>query len=108
MSGLRRGQSEGRSATAVVERDHRHGGIVKVNPLAGWSAEEVQTYLRTQAVPAHPLYAQGFRSIGCAPCTRAVSADEDPRAGRWWWENGIEKECGIHATPRAVATEVRS
>ncbi|GAC1571503.1 MAG: phosphoadenylyl-sulfate reductase [Candidatus Dormibacteria bacterium] len=99
MSGLRRGQSAGRAATAPIESDHRHGDIVKLNPLAAWSDDEVHAYLSRHRVPEHPLYALGYRSIGCAPCTRPVAAGEHPRSGRWWWEDGIEKECGIHATP---------
>lgn len=103
MSGLRRRQSAARARTPAVERDLRHGGIVKLNPLAAWSSDEVRDHVRRAGLPEHPLYAQGFRSIGCAPCTRAVSAGEDSRAGRWWWESGIDKECGVHATPLAAA-----
>jgi phosphoadenosine phosphosulfate reductase len=100
MTGLRRGQSDRRNATPVVERDVAHGDIVKVNPVAGWSEAHVAEYLERRGVPRHPLYAQGYRSIGCAPCTRAVGPDEHPRAGRWWWEDGVEKECGIHHRPQ--------
>ncbi len=99
MTGLRRGQSAGRADTSVVEIDHRHGGLVKLNPLAAWPEERVRAYLEAEGVPLHPLYGQGYRSIGCDPCTRAVRAGEDRRAGRWWWEDGVEKECGIHAGP---------
>ena len=107
-TGQRRDQSPAtRSAIAVVERDRTfsgaHGPLVKLNPLAAWSGDEVRTYMRLQGLPEHPLYADGYRSIGCAPCTRAVAPGEHARAGRWWWENGIEKECGVHATPRLVA-----
>lgn len=108
MSGLRRGQSTGRSSTPLVQRDERHRGIVKVNPLAAWSIDDVRSYLRQHGVPEHPLYAHGYRTIGCAPCTRAVRPGEDARAGRWWWEDGVEKECGIHATPRRLAMGVGS
>ena len=101
MTGLRRSQSERRSATPVVERDVAHGDIVKVNPVAAWSEDEVIAYLDERDVPRHPLYAQGYRSIGCGPCTRAVAPGEHPRAGRWWWENeGIDKECGMHHQPQ--------
>jgi len=102
MTGLRRSQTERRGDTPVVERDLAHGDIVKVNPVAAWSEEQVIEYLHARELPRHPLYAQGFRSIGCAPCTRAVGPDEHPRAGRWWWENGIEKECGIHHRPQVT------
>ncbi len=100
MTGLRRSQTERRSSTPVVERDVAHGDIAKVNPVAAWTEEQVVAYLRERDVPRHPLYDQGYRSIGCAPCTRAVGPDEHARAGRWWWENGIEKECGIHHRPQ--------
>jgi len=100
MTGLRRTQSARRGDTPVVQRDVAHGGIVKVNPMAAWSEAQVIAYLEQRGVPRHPLYAQGYRSIGCAPCTRAVGPDEDARAGRWWWEDGVDKECGIHHRPQ--------
>ena len=100
MTGLRRSQSERRATTPVVELDLEHGGIAKVNPVASWSEEQVVAYLAARGVPRHPLYAKGFRSIGCAPCTRAVAPGEHPRAGRWWWEDGLDKECGIHHRPQ--------
>jgi phosphoadenosine phosphosulfate reductase len=103
MTGLRRTQSERRATTPVVERDAEHGDIVKVNPVAGWTEEQVMAYLADREVPRHPLYEKGFRSIGCAPCTRAVGPDEHPRAGRWWWEDGVDKECGIHHRPGSEA-----
>ena len=94
--GLRRSQMDSRANTPKVEmRD----GVVKISPLADWSKPEVEEYIRLHDVPVHPLYAKGFPSIGCGPCTRAVFACEDERAGRWWWEQEGEKECGIHITP---------
>jgi len=107
MSGLRRGQSAGRAGTAVLEIDQRHGGIVKLNPLANWSMDEVLNHLRSRGIPTHPLYGKGYTSIGCAPCTRAVAPGEHPRAGRWWWEKGVDKECGIHVRP-AIAVAAAS
>ncbi len=101
--GLRRSQSALRAATPVVEHDAAHGGIVKVAPLAAWTAAQVDAYIGAHDVPVHPLYAQGYRSIGCAPCTRAVPADEDERSGRWWWEQGVDTECGMHRRPRVAA-----
>lgn len=95
-TGLRREQWASRAAIKKVELDHDHGGIVKLNPLADWTKEEVWEYLRAQDVPVHPLYARGYTSIGCGPCTRPVAPGEDDRAGRWWWERGAPKECGIH------------
>ncbi|HXF71304.1 MAG TPA: phosphoadenylyl-sulfate reductase [Actinomycetota bacterium] len=95
-TGLRREQWASRAAIKKVELDHDHGGIVKLNPLADWTKEEVWDYLRAEGVPVHPLYEAGYTSIGCDPCTRPVAPGEDDRAGRWWWEEGAPKECGIH------------
>jgi phosphoadenosine phosphosulfate reductase len=93
--GLRRDQSEERSTVEKLGRDRSHGGIWKVAPLADWTAEDVLRYVRENDVPINKLHAEGFPSIGCAPCTRAVRPGEDPRSGRWWWETGA-KECGLH------------
>ncbi len=101
LSGLRRGQSEDRAGVDVIEIDAEHGGIYKVNPLAAWSDDDLRNYLVRRKLPIHPLYAKGYTSIGCAPCTRAVQPGEEQRAGRWWWEVGVAKECGIHALPAA-------
>ena len=98
ITGLRRDQSSTRAAVGKIEFDADHGGLVKVNPLASWTEEEVWSYTRTHNVPYHPFYDQGYTSIGCAPCTRPTSAGEDPRAGRWWWETGAAKECGMHCS----------
>ena len=96
ITGLRRDQWATRSDIRKVEIDHDHGAIVKLNPLAEWTEEEVWDYVRERDLPTHPLYAQGYTSIGCAPCTRAVAPGEASRAGRWWWETNAHKECGIH------------
>lgn len=96
VTGLRRDQSTTRAATPTVARDDAHGGIVKVAPLADWTRADVEDYLVRNNVPRHPLYAAGYTSIGCAPCTRATTAGEDERAGRWWWEQESNKECGLH------------
>lgn len=96
VTGLRRDQWASRANLRKLEIDHDHGGLTKLSPLADWSAEEVLDYVRENAVPVHPLYAKGFTRIGCTPCTRATRPDEDPRAGRWWWETNAPKECGIH------------
>jgi phosphoadenosine phosphosulfate reductase len=95
-TGLRREQWASRAAIRKVELDHDHGGIVKVNPLADWTKEEVWEYIRQHNLPYHPLYDRGYTSIGCEPCTRPIQPGEDDRAGRWWWEVGAPKECGIH------------
>jgi thioredoxin-dependent adenylylsulfate APS reductase len=96
ITGLRRGQGETRARTRKIEVDVAHGGITKVNPLADWSSEQVWDYVRSHDVPYNELYDKGYTSIGCAPCTRPIETGEDMRAGRWWWENGMPKECGIH------------
>jgi thioredoxin-dependent adenylylsulfate APS reductase len=104
LTGLRRTQSDRRASTPVVEVDVAHGGIAKVNPVATWSDEQVRAHLSMRGVPLHPLYARGYTSIGCDPCTRAVEPGEHERAGRWWWEDGVDKECGIHGRPDTPGT----
>lgn len=94
--GLRRGQSESRGQVAQKVQVR---GKWKLSPLANWTAGDVEAYTETNKVPAHPLYAKGYTSIGCAPCTRATYAAEGERAGRWWWEQEGDKECGLHFTP---------
>lgn len=96
ITGLRREQTVERGATPVVASDPVHGGIAKVAPLASWSRDDVARYLVAHAVPLHPLYARGYTSIGCAPCSRPTVPAEDERAGRWWWERDAAKECGLH------------
>ncbi len=95
-TGLRREQSVTRSHIPKVETDSSHGGILKLNPLADWSEEQVWEYIRQNSVPSNPLHKQGYPSIGCAPCTRPIQPGEDIRAGRWWWESPEHKECGLH------------
>ena len=94
--GLRRGQSEERSSVEKVSTD---GPRLKLSPLAEWSAEQVESYIAANKVLLHPLYAKGYATIGCGPCTRAIEPGEELRAGRWWWENEGDKECGLHVTP---------
>jgi len=96
VTGLRRDQWATRTNIRKVEIDHDHGAIVKLNPLAEWTEDEVWDYARSRDVPYHPLYDRGYTSIGCAPCTRAITPGEQTRAGRWWWERNAPKECGIH------------
>ena len=76
--------------------DSANGGVVKVNPLADWSEDRVWSYIHRHDVPVNRLHKTGFPSVGCAPCTRAVREGDDPRSGRWWWENADTKECGLH------------
>ena len=96
ITGLRRDQWATRTNIRKVEIDHDHGAIVKLNPLAEWTEEEVWDYVRANDVPTHPLYEKGYTSIGCAPCTRPIEPGQASRAGRWWWEENAPKECGIH------------
>lgn len=95
VTGQRRAQSSTRAELAVQELDTANG-LTKFNPLADWREEDVWHYIRSNDVPYNALHDQGFPSIGCAPCTRAVQPGEDLRAGRWWWENPDSKECGLH------------
>jgi len=95
-TGLRNEQSPTRTDTPAVEIDDKHRGIVKLNPIVRWSTAEVRAYADEHKVPIHPLHDRGYPSIGCAPCTRAVKPGEHARAGRWWWEDPENKECGIH------------
>ncbi|MEO7493579.1 MAG: phosphoadenylyl-sulfate reductase [Massilia sp.] len=95
VTGQRRAQSATRTELAIEEDDAAHG-MTKFNPLADWSEADVWNYIRDHNVPYNALHDQGFPSIGCAPCTRAVQPGEDVRAGRWWWENPDSKECGLH------------
>ena len=97
MTGQRRDQAGSRADLAVVERDDANGGLVKINPLAGVTHDHVQAWLRDNAVPTNPLHDKGYASIGCAPCTRPIKPGDDIRAGRWWWEQGADAECGIHS-----------
>ena len=94
--GLRRGQSEARSDIEFVDRS---ATPAKISPLADWSAADVMRYTAENDLPEHPLYAAGYTSIGCDPCTRAIAPGEDERAGRWWWETDEAKECGLHFSP---------
>jgi phosphoadenosine phosphosulfate reductase len=96
VTGLRRQQGVARAGLTALEKDEAHGNIVKISPLVDWSEEEVWDYARSQRLPVNRLHAQGYPSIGCAPCTRAVQPGEDTRAGRWWWESAEHKECGLH------------
>jgi phosphoadenosine phosphosulfate reductase len=96
VTGLRRDQWASRAEIRKVEIDHDHGAIVKLNPLAEWTEDEVWDYVRERGIPYHGLYDEGYTSIGCASCTRPVSNGQATREGRWWWETNAPKECGIH------------
>lgn len=103
VTGLRRAQAVTRTDLPLREFDAAHG-LVKFNPLADWSEEEVWAYIRDRAVPYNALHDRGYPSIGCDPCTRAIRPGEDVRAGRWWWESRDNKECGIHVSPLVKPT----
>jgi thioredoxin-dependent adenylylsulfate APS reductase len=105
VSGLRREQWKSRRNIAKVELDRDHGGVVKINPLADWTLDDVWEYVRANDVPYHELLDQGYTSIGCAPCTRAVLPGQHERAGRWWWEENTDKECGIHCSVQLLGSK---
>ena len=93
--GLRKEQSITRQAVQLIEWDENNG-LIKLNPLIHFTEDQVWDYIKKNHVPYNKLHDQGFPSIGCQPCTRAVQPGEDIRAGRWWWENPDQKECGLH------------
>ena len=96
VTGLRAEHSPERKDHALIEWDDNNK-IIKYNPLLHWDTGAVREYISQHDVPYNPLHDKGFVSIGCAPCTRAVRAGEDFRAGRWWWEDAGKKECGLHS-----------
>jgi thioredoxin-dependent adenylylsulfate APS reductase len=96
ITGLRPAQSVTRTEVRAVEVDTVHGGRIKLNPLVRWTREDVMAYVERNHVPVNRLHDQGYPSVGCVPCTRSIQPGEDERAGRWWWENADERECGIH------------
>ena len=99
ITGMRREQSAGRGEIAFAEWDEDLA-LIKLNPIADWSLAAVERTIAERDVPVNRLHAQGYASIGCEPCTRALLPGEDIRAGRWWWENEDGKECGLHSRPR--------
>lgn len=99
ITGLRREQAITRANIYKLEIDSSHGNIAKINPLADWTNEMIWDYIHKNNVPYNKLHDSGYPSIGCEPCTRAVQRGEDPRAGRWWWEDATQKECGLHWDP---------
>ena len=101
VTGIRAEQSANRQQMHAAEWDATHQ-LIKVHPLFAWTWEQARTFAQEHGIPVSPLHRQGFVSIGCAPCTRAIRPDEDFRAGRWWWEDQAAKECGLHATGPAL------
>jgi phosphoadenosine phosphosulfate reductase len=100
VTGQRRDQAQSRTDLPLTEHDAERG-LAKHNPLADWTTRDVWAAARSLGVPANPLYARGFASIGCDPCTRPIRKGEDERAGRWWWEQSDTRECGLHTLPEA-------
>ena len=106
VTGIRAEQSQARGSVDCVEVDAGRG-LLKASPLYDWSVADMEDYLKVHPeIPLNALHGQSYPSIGCAPCTRAVNPDEDDRAGRWWWEDGLQ-ECGLHVGPdgRLVRTK---
>lgn len=103
ITGLRRTQSQGRGGVPFASWDGALD-LIKINPIADWSLEQLKVYLADNSVPVNSLHGRGFPSIGCQPCTRAIKPGEDIRAGRWWWENEDGKECGLHSRPAAAVS----
>ena len=96
VTGLRRDQAVTRTQTPKVLEDADHPPLLKINPLADWTQDQVESYIEKNKVPVNALHKNNYPSIGCAPCTRPIEPGEDIRAGRWWWENPEHKECGLH------------
>lgn len=101
VTGLRSSQNKFREGMNRIEED-RSRGVVKANPIIDWDSDDVWSYIRKNDVPYNRLHDQGFPSIGCEPCTRAIRPGEDERAGRWWWESDL-KECGLHVPENSQA-----
>lgn len=95
MTGLRKAQSLSRAMSKSFEWDEPNQRI-KVNPLVDWSLDQLREYVYKNQIDVNPLHKKGFVSIGCSPCTRAIKEGDDIRAGRWWWEDPDQKECGLH------------
>ncbi len=108
ITGLRRQQSHERAAVPVAGPDPARPGVLKLAPLAAWSREQVWRHIEDRRLPVHELYGAGYTSIGCEPCTRATADGEDERAGRWWWEQGAVKECGLHWTAASLVQGARA
>lgn len=102
VTGLRRDQNANRADARKVEIDSANGDLVKINPLADWSREQVMDYIADRGIPINRLHQQNYPSVGCEPCTRSVAPGADPRSGRWWWESDEMKECGLHVSEPAA------
>lgn len=100
VTGLRRDQTFTRANTKKIEIDSSNNDIVKINPLADWTNDMVWDYIKQNGLTYNKLHDAGYPSIGCAPCTKAILPGDDLRSGRWWWENDLHKECGLHWTKK--------
>ena len=96
ITGIRAEHSPNRNELEIIQWDEQYQ-LYKYNPLLYWTTQDVENYIKQKKVPYNVLHDQGFVSIGCAPCTRALKIGEDFRAGRWWWEDTSKKECGLHS-----------
>lgn len=105
ITGLRRGQSGNRATTPFAEYDADRN-LTKINPLADWDIDTLNTHVADENIPINPLHARGYPSIGCEPCTRAIKPGEPERAGRWWWENDEKRECGLHVADAEQASAI--
>jgi len=105
VTGVRREQSAERAHGEANAWDDRYG-LWKVSPMLEWKDEDVWAYIKARNLPYNPLHDKGFPSIGCAPCTRAVEPGDDPRSGRWWWENPESRECGLQPRRRVIPIKV--
>ncbi|WP_306225512.1 phosphoadenylyl-sulfate reductase [Bosea beijingensis] len=107
LTGLRADQSAARGGVKLAEADMARG-LVKASPLIDWTRERALAFAHENGVPINPLHAQGFVSIGCQPCTRAIRPGEPERAGRWWWEDDAARECGLHVGPDGKLARLKS
>jgi phosphoadenosine phosphosulfate reductase len=105
VTGVRREQSAERATNESTAWDDRYG-LWKISPMLDWKEEDVWAYIKARSLPYNPLHDKGFPSIGCAPCTRAVEPGDDPRSGRWWWENPESRECGLQPRRRVIPIKV--
>jgi phosphoadenosine phosphosulfate reductase len=103
ITGIRADQSGSRKGLPLIEWNEEHK-LFKYHPLLNWTFDETKAFIKKNNIPYNPLHDKGFVSIGCAPCTRAIKPGEDFRAGRWWWENSVKKECGLHTSLPKVAS----
>ncbi|MDH3191228.1 MAG: phosphoadenylyl-sulfate reductase [Nitrosopumilus sp.] len=102
ITGLRHEQTEVRKDVNIFQIDTIHKGILKINPIIDWTWNDVQNYIKNNNILYNSLLDKGYPSIGCEPCTRPIKPGEDLRAGRWWWEQGVHKECGLHIERKRV------